>query len=529
MRLLNTTTLQFKEFYDIDTPPYAILSHRWSGYEVSHSDFVADQKKDTAGYVKIVEACNLAADYYDYDWIWVDTCCINKDSSTEVSEAINSMYQWYRNAELCLAYLRDVSSKPEESTGPHYEAFLREFRNSEWFTRGWTLQELLAPPEIVFVSNQWQPIGTRNGFATLISDITNIDYHAILHQTSLEKWSVASRMSWASRRRTSRVEDEAYCLLGLFGINMPLLYGEGRRAFKRLQEEIVRVEDDESIFAWEADRGPHILDNGNLFAPSTSRFAYCGNVFKALYDERQPYSMTNGGLQIDVVLFPLGDDSYLIPLNCGNRNREGSEAPLALKVYKTGEKKKVFRRWGCIAMRDAGYESLMHSMATHNRTVVFMQTNASESNMIAQMTEMGRRAARSNEKRKECDHLVRLIDKGLRQWTEIEPRDLHVLCDTNDGYAKAEQICMKALQECEKAWGVEHTSTLSMVYKLGHFYAYEGKIVEATEMYTRALLGYEKSKERDHPSTKTITRKIQSLQAPKREKPLKELYWWKIY
>ena len=115
------------------------------------------------------------------------------------------------------------------------------------------------------------------------------------------------------------------------------------------------------------------------------------------------------------------------------------------------------------------------------------------------------------------------------EWTEIEPRDLYPLCATNHGYAKAEQICTQALQECEKAWGVEHTSTLSMVYKLGHFYAYEGKIVEATEMYTRALLGYEKSEERYHPSTRTITRKIQSLHAPKREKTLKELYWRKIY
>ena len=373
MRLLNTKTLQFAEFYDIDIPQYAILSHRWSEYEVSHSDFVADQKKDTVGYVKIVEACNFAADYYDYDWIWIDTCCINKDSSTEVSEAINSMYQWYRNAELCLAYLRDVSSKPEESTGPLYEAFLLEVRNSEWFTRGWTLQELLAPPEIVFVSNQWQPIGTRNGYATLISNITNIDYHAILHQTPPETWSVASRMSWASKRRTSRVEDEAYCLLGLFGIHMPLLYGEGRRAFKRLQEEIVRTEDDESIFAWEADPDfIPIFDRSSLFAPSTSNFARCGNICKALYDDRQPYSMTNRELQIDVILLSSGDDSYLIPLNCGIRNGEGLEAPLALQVDKSTEKNNVFQRWGCIDMRTAGYEGLIYSIATHTRMVVFM-------------------------------------------------------------------------------------------------------------------------------------------------------------
>ena len=154
MRLLNTKTLQFAEFCGSDIPHFAILSHRWGGDEVSYSDFVACQKKYTAGYVKIIEACDLAADYYDYDWIWIDTCCINKDSSTEVSEAINIMYRWYRNAELCLAYLSDVSSEPEGSTNPTYGAFLLQFRGSEWFTRGGTLQELLAPPEVVFVSNQ---------------------------------------------------------------------------------------------------------------------------------------------------------------------------------------------------------------------------------------------------------------------------------------------------------------------------------------------------------------------------------------
>ena len=518
MRLLNTKTLQFAEFYDIDIPHYAILSHRWSGDEVSYSDFVACQKKDTAGYVKIIEACDLAADYYDYDWIWIDTCCINKDSSTEVSEAINSMYQWYRSAELCLAYLRDVSSKPEESTGPTYEAFLLEIRNSEWFTRGWTLQELLAPPEVVFVSNQWQPIGTRNGYATLISDITNINYHAILHQTSLEKWSIASRMSWASRRHTSRVEDEAYCLLGLFGINMPLLYGEGRRAFRRLQEEIVRTEDDESVFAWHID-GP--LHSENIFAPSTSSFAHCGNISKALYDERQPYSMTNRGLQIDVVLLPRAD-GYFIPLNCCITSADGSEAPLALVVDKTKERDNVFKRRFCVDT-----ENLARLVATHERTVVFMQTDAPETNMFPKWTELRKKVARLDEKRTEADELLKSIDDGLINWTELEPGKLHILCTTEEKYAMAEKVCMQALQACEKAWGLEHASTLSMVYKLGHFYAYQGKVVKATEMYMRALLGYERAEGDDHPSTKTITRKIQRLHGPKREKSLKELYWWK--
>ena len=469
----------------------------------------------------------MAADYYDYDWIWIDTCCINKDSSTEVSEAINSMYQWYRNAELCLAYLRDVSSKPEGSTGPTYEAFLFEFRDSEWFTRGWTLQELLAPPEVVFVSNQWQPIGTRNGYATLISDITNIHCDAILHQSSPKKWSIASRMSWASRRRTTRVEDEAYCLLGLFEINMPLLYGEGRRAFKRLQEEIIRTEDDESIFAWHANFDFNNLYCGNVFAPSTSNFSGCGNISKALYDERQPYSMTNRGLQINVILFPW-NDTYIIPLNYCKNHAEGSVVPLALEVNEIDKRGNVFERRECIEMETASYEAFARSKLTHERRAVFMQTNALETNMDTHWAEFGNKLMRYHRRKLEAFELLEKVDRGLMSGAEVEAGKMHILCNTDEGFAMAENVCMQALQACEKAWGIEHASTLSMVYKLGHFYAYEGKVVKATEMYTRALLGYERAEGGDHPSTKTITRKIQSLHGPKREKTLEELFWWKL-
>ena len=527
MRLLNTKTKQFAEFHVSDIPHYAILSHRWGGDEVSYSDFVACQKKDTAGYAKIIEACDLAADYYDYDWIWIDTCCINKDSSTEVSEAINTMYRWYRDAELCLAYLSDVSFKPGGSTIPTYEAFLLEFQNSEWFTRVWTLQELLAPTEVVFVSNEWQPIGTRNVYATVISEITNIDYRAILHQTSPEEWSIAFRMFWASRRRTSRIEDEAYCLLGLFGINMPLLYGEGSRAFRRLQEEIVRTEDDESVFAWRKDR--HLnpwLECANVFAPSISYFAHCGNISKALYDERQPLSMTNRGLQIDVILLPFGD-AYIIPLNCCITNAEGAEAPLALVVDKVKKRGNIFARRECMIMENDRYEDTARSKATHERSIMFMQTNAPEMKWITIQMKLGKSEARYQEQKKELDGLLRIIESGLMNWTELEPGKLHSLCTTEEGYATSENLCMQALQACEKAWGVEHASTLRMVYKLGHFYAYEGNQVKAMEMYMRALLGYEGAEGGDHPSRKTITRKIQSLHGPKREKTLKELYWWK--
>lgn len=128
------------------------------------------------------------------------------------------------------------------------------------------------------------------------------------------------------------------------------------------------------------------------------------------------------------------------------------------------------------------------------------------------------------EKQRELDGLLKNIDSESTNWTELESGKLHILCTTDERYARAENIRMQALQACEEAWGVEHASTLSMVYELGHFYAYEGK---ATEMYMRALLGFERAEGGDHPSRKTITRNIQSLHGPKCEKNLEELYWWK--
>ena len=499
MRLLNTHGLRFAEFYDYQVPSYAILSHRWSGDDVSYSDYIFGPKKDIVGYVKIVEACNLVAEYYDYDWIWIDTCCINKDSSAELSEAINSMFQWYYNAELCLAYLHDVSSKPDETTGPQYEAFLLEFRNSDWFTRGWTLQELLAPAELVFVSNQWQPIDTKRGCATVIRDITNIDCNAILRYRDFPyETSVACKMSWASGRRTSRVEDEAYCLLGLFRINMPLLYGEGRRAFRRLQEEVVRTVDDESIFAWDIDLKYSVYEvSGNLFAQSVSNFSHCGNIIKALHDERKPYSMTNRGLQIDTILFPVDHSSlYIIQLNCSIRDCENSMAPLALHVVRDKEQDNTFKRWEC-TMIPTGLESLLHSGATHQRSVVFLQTNAFENNLLASMNELDIKEARFNRKKAEVARLLSKLNKGLVKWTDIEPRDLHSLSE-----CKKTEMCTQILRECEKTWGVEHTFTLGMIYKLGDFYAFEDMMTEAMEMYTRAHQGYEKIEGRDHPSTR---------------------------
>ena len=171
-------------------------------------------------------------------------CCIDKTSSAELSEAINSMYEWYSSADVCYAFLHDVddSEDPRESSSA--------FRTSTWFTRGWTLQELIAPVEVVFVSKDWRMIGMRRTLASTIEQVTAVDVDILLHRAPLDSVSVARRMSWAANRKTTRVEDEAYSLMGIFGIFMATIYGEGRHAFIRLQEEILKRIPDQTIFAW---------------------------------------------------------------------------------------------------------------------------------------------------------------------------------------------------------------------------------------------------------------------------------------
>ncbi|KAL2137270.1 hypothetical protein VTI74DRAFT_5001 [Chaetomium olivicolor] len=247
MRLLNVHTREIREFLsDANTAPYAILSHTWAEEEVTFEDFQhlpKDTLKAKKGYQKIDYCCTQAA-ADGYDWTWIDTCCIDKSSSAELSEAINSMFRWYRDSSVCYAYFDDV----QEST--KYFHVVIELTGARWFTRGWTLQELLAPKALVLYSRDWKRIGLREEWCHTISDITGID-RTYLCGTPLEEASVSKRMSWAARRSTSRLEDIAYCLLGLFDVNMPLLYGEGKKAFRRLQEEILKANPmDHTLFAW---------------------------------------------------------------------------------------------------------------------------------------------------------------------------------------------------------------------------------------------------------------------------------------
>jgi len=242
MRLLNTSTLEVQEFLESRVPEYVILSHTWREEEVTLQDLLSGEAPTKKGYAKLTGCCRKAKDD-GFTYCWIDTCCIDKTSSAELSEAINSMYQWYKNACICYAYLEDVQGSPASDD---YKAF----RDSRWFSRGWTLQELIAPGIVEFYNASWSEIGTRRSLHELLENITGINTFILIGGDPLN-CPVNVRMSWAARRRTTRTEDEAYCLLGLFDVNIPLLYGEGRRAFLRLQEEIMRTNEDYTLFAWD--------------------------------------------------------------------------------------------------------------------------------------------------------------------------------------------------------------------------------------------------------------------------------------
>jgi len=216
-------------------PPYAILSHTWGKdtEEVAFRDLIDGTGKSKAGYSKI-RFCGEQAAKDSLQYFWVDTCCIDKSSSAELTEAINSMFRWYREAAKCYVYLSDVSAQdvddPDGFPSP-------AFRKSRWFTRGWTLQELIAPASVEFFSSEGKRLGNKRSLENQVHEITGIDIQA-LRGNPLSSFSIAKRMSWAAKRQTTRKEDEAYCLFGIFEICMPLIYGERDLALKRLKDEI---------------------------------------------------------------------------------------------------------------------------------------------------------------------------------------------------------------------------------------------------------------------------------------------------
>ena len=352
MSLINTATLDLDEFHGKEIPLYAILSHRWGEEEVSFQELEKGNSSPGPGLTKIKKFCEVAA-ADGLEWVWIDTCCIDKRSSAELSEAINSMFKWYAGAYRCYAQLSDFYMAREcpycedrtcwscwhmdEAEGQ------ARFWKSSWITRGWTLQELLAPREVQLLDADWEEVGDRRSLSSDIAHATGIDRQSLLMNEmyignglsrSTSKNSIAKIMSWASRRSVTREEDIAYCLLGLFEVNMPLLYGEGgESAFKRLQIEILAKSHDESLFAWTDQASKP----SGIFADSPKRFANSGDILTSLRGNeeimRPPCAITNRGLEIAIPdSLPGKNDAFPLCLNCFRASNRGRPKAICIQI-----------------------------------------------------------------------------------------------------------------------------------------------------------------------------------------------------
>jgi hypothetical protein len=417
MRLLHTGTLEFETFFG-EAPLYAILSHTWEVDEVLYEDARHGGEElrrcKKAALSKVLMAAQIARQE-NLDYIWIDTCCIDKSSSAELSDAINSMFKWYECAFVCYSYLSDYV----DSEGQNGE----KLEKSRWFSRGWTLQELIAPIEVEFYDATWTLFGSRHGLSEEIARITGIDksllqrkhdvfpevcWHddnessilrtcpdcrAALVQGAqslgyrskdmvwegeisrlLGGYGISSRMSWAARRSTTRAEDIAYCLLGIFDVNMPLLYGEGGvRAFRRLQQEIARHSPDHSLLAWGGPAGSDSQRSGFPGLASSPMLFRDGHLFHPIPGEGRSMALSSKGFELDVYLAPctgvlpgsvefqsrtdMRDHLWLAVLGCTKGNDHFTSPALVLE--KTSASLNSFKRskWKLTWVKDY-YECL---------------------------------------------------------------------------------------------------------------------------------------------------------------------------
>ncbi|UKZ77578.1 hypothetical protein TrVFT333_005302 [Trichoderma virens FT-333] len=375
MRLINVNTFKLEEFLDYRAPPYAILSHTWGNdsEELNFRD-VEDGNIDKPGIgsVKFRGTCRQAA-RDNLGYAWIDTCCIDKTNLVELSEAINSMFRWYHRSTICYAFLSDVPTTEDPRKAES------KFQRSRWFQRGWTLQELLAPKTMRFyctilitsrrtgaqfgMNQEWHLLGTKGSMSTTIASVTGIPREYLLGIARLHTASIAQRMSWAAHRDTKRKEDLAYCLLGIFDITMPMIYGEGGdQAFFRLQEQIMKVTRDDSILAWglgsnessAANTGKAIA--GRVMAKSPADFANSGHII--CRDQSLNYmssvDISGGGIRAYLPLLITSTGQTVGLLNCGPEKNAQQVVGIPLIELAVGSSDEY--------ARPRGYNSFLHSM-----------------------------------------------------------------------------------------------------------------------------------------------------------------------
>ena len=383
MRLLNTGTLELHDHRGTALPEYAILSHRWCrDGEITFQDFdtakLLDETIASPQLQKIRGACR-EAHRQEIKWIWIDSCCIDKSNSEELARSIRSMFQWYRRAEVCYTVLQDVDMGAFDGNmlcDVHGKA-------SEWFSRGWTLQELLAPRKMIFFDANWNAIGDRNDLALSIEAITRIQSSYLRGESDFRTASISTRMSWLADRRTQEPEDMAYSMFGILDVSLVPMYGEGHGAWMRLQRELVDTRPDESLFAWTAP--PSTLpshshshswaaDEWGLLAPSPDCFRDSHDVILGPKYRHRPsgsIGMIREGVRFPMASYELRSTSlwlmplhfivpfspvaiewfvhtrrkvFTITLNCLRPDAKGKRRPVVIFLSRDGKGDLVWRR-----------------------------------------------------------------------------------------------------------------------------------------------------------------------------------------
>jgi hypothetical protein len=370
MWLLDTSDIQLKAFSGALAESYVILSHTWGADEITFQDMQCPDETVTqkAGYKKVKSFCEWAQ-ARTITYAWVDTCCIDKTSSAELSEAINSMFHWYRNSIICVVYLSDVPTA-NQADSSSTDLQQRKLLESRWFTRGLTLQELVAPKERVFLAEDWSFIDDslwNEGILDVVSQITSIRPDVLNRLSELWDTCIAERMSWAARRDTTRPEDRAYSLMGIFQVNMPILYGEGLYgAFRRLQHEIMKTSFDQTLFAWR----DHQKSSG-LLADSPLSFKDTPELGLWAPNMIAPTTATNIGILIRPCIFQHASASIIqAALQCDVMTDEGWMCLLlhlkrvndAVCVV-SGKRHRAYRRVSC----DTWYTISSDDLQTNNR------------------------------------------------------------------------------------------------------------------------------------------------------------------
>ncbi|KAK5720405.1 hypothetical protein LTR17_015042 [Elasticomyces elasticus] len=369
---------------------------------------------DRSNFAKVRSTCQKAR-ANNVQYVWIDTCCIDKSSSAELTEAINSMFYYYHHATVCYASLSDLSATQFFTTFDSDVACesnkLNVLAACRWFNRGWTLQELIAPTEVRFYANDWTFLSLRSTMVTLLATITGIQpraldwpresiRHTATLDTILDSFSTAQRMSWAAKRQTTRLEDIAYSLLGIFGVKMPLLYGEGKTAFLRLQMEIIKFSTDQSIFAWE-----HLnlqSDNSNseqrekLLAPHPMHYAAVAKVIRTspiqgvrtsedMSAPQSAFDITNEGLRITLPIIKparikdahFTANAHYAVLNCSSQG--DLMGPLAIRVERlVGVGSNVYRIGSRASRISVIPAEVVHDQAIYTAVTILTKGNPSD-------------------------------------------------------------------------------------------------------------------------------------------------------